>query len=41
MKILDKLLQVQEVYKTYGKGKSETEALKGITFDVLPGEYGR
>lgn len=39
MEILDKLLQVQEVYKTYGKGKSETEALKGITFDVLPGEF--
>ena len=39
MKILDKLLQIQEVYKTYGKGKSETDALKGITFDVLPGEF--
>lgn len=39
MNILDKLLQVQEVYKTYGKGQSETQALKGITFDVLPGEF--
>lgn len=39
MKISDKLLQVQEVHKTYGKGQSETVALKGITFDVLPGEF--
>ncbi|SHI50086.1 putative ABC transport system ATP-binding protein [Clostridium amylolyticum] len=39
MKISDRLLQVQEVYKTYGKGQSETAALKGITFDVLPGEF--
>ena len=39
MKILDKLLQVQEVHKTYGRGQSETVALKGITFDVLPGEF--
>lgn len=39
MKISDRLLQVQEVYKTYGKGQSETVALKGITFDVLPGEF--
>lgn len=39
MKISDRLLQVQEVYKTFGKGQSETVALKGITFDVLPGEF--
>ncbi len=39
MKISDKLLQVQEVYKTYGNGQSETVALKGITFDVFPGEF--
>ena len=39
MEVVDKLLQVQEVYKTYGKGHSETVALKGITFDVLPGEF--
>ncbi|MBU5675269.1 ABC transporter ATP-binding protein [Alkaliphilus sp. MSJ-5] len=39
MKISDKLLRVQEVYKTYGKGQSETVALKGITFDVFPGEF--
>ncbi|WP_291583216.1 ABC transporter ATP-binding protein [Clostridium sp. UBA6640] len=39
MKALDKLLQVEEVYKIYGKGQSETSALKGITFDVFPGEF--
>lgn len=39
MKISDKLLRVQEVYKTYGEGQSETVALKGITFDVFPGEF--
>lgn len=39
MKSMSKLLQVQEVYKTYGKGKNETDALKGITFDVMPGEF--
>lgn len=39
MKISDKLLQVKEVHKIYGKGQSETSALKGITFDVLKGEF--
>jgi putative ABC transport system ATP-binding protein len=39
MKILDKLLEVQEVHKTYGDGQNETAALKGITFEVLPGEF--
>lgn len=39
MRISDKLLQVKELRKTYGKGQSETSALKGITFDVLPGEF--
>lgn len=39
MKISDKLLRVQELHKAYGKGQSETAALKGITFDVLPGEF--
>ncbi|MEW9124446.1 MAG: ABC transporter ATP-binding protein [Thermotaleaceae bacterium] len=39
MKISDKLLRVQEVYKTYGEEQSETVALKGITFDVFPGEF--
>ena len=39
MKISDKLLQVQGLHKTYGKGQNETSALKGITFDVLQGEF--
>lgn len=39
MKASDKLLKVEEVYKIYGKGQSETIALKGITFDVFPGEF--
>ncbi len=39
MKISDKLLQVQEVYKLYGQGQNETAALKGISFDVLAGEF--
>lgn len=39
MKISDKLLQVKEVHKIYGEGQSETSALKGITFDVLKGEF--
>lgn len=39
MKISDKLLQVQEVHKIYGEGQNETAALKGINFEVLPGEF--
>ncbi|MBS4535220.1 ABC transporter ATP-binding protein [Clostridium sp. D2Q-14] len=39
MKISEKLLQVKEIYKTYGEGQSETAALKGITLDVFPGEF--
>ena len=37
--ISDKLLQVKEVHKIFGDGQSETVALKGVTFDVLPGEF--
>ncbi|TFD92265.1 ABC transporter ATP-binding protein [Jeotgalibacillus sp. R-1-5s-1] len=39
MNISNKLLQVKGVHKTYGEGQSETSALKGVTFDVLPGEF--
>ncbi|KYH34984.1 ABC transporter ATP-binding protein YxdL [Clostridium tepidiprofundi DSM 19306] len=39
MKISDKLLEVQEVHKIYGGEQSETAALNGITFDVVPGEF--
>ena len=39
MNISNKLLQVKEVYKTFGEGQSETAALKGVSFEVLPGEF--
>lgn len=39
MNISDKLLQVKEVHKIFGEGQSETAALQGISFDVLPGEF--
>ncbi|MED3554195.1 ABC transporter ATP-binding protein [Cytobacillus praedii] len=34
-----KLLEVKEVRKVFGEGQNETMALKGVTFDVLPGEF--
>lgn len=39
MNIFDKLLQVENVTKTYGRDLNKTEALRGISFDVLPGEF--
>ncbi len=39
MKISNKLLQVEAVNKTYGNSQNKTEALRGISFDVLPGEF--
>lgn len=33
------ILQVDNLKKTYGKGDSRTEALRGISFDVLDGEF--
>ncbi|ETT82192.1 ABC transporter ATP-binding protein [Viridibacillus sp. FSL R5-0477] len=39
MNISDKLLQVKEVHKIFGEGQSETVALQGVSFDVLPGEF--
>lgn len=39
MNVSNKLLQVKDVRKVFGKGQSETHALKGITFDVLRGEF--
>lgn len=39
MNMSDTLLQVQEIHKTFGKGKNKTDALRGITFDVLKGEF--
>ena len=39
MDTFDRILQVEKLVKTYGKGDNKTEALKGITFDVLEGEF--
>lgn len=39
MNTTDRILQVEDLTKTYGKGDSKTEALRGITFDVLEGEF--
>lgn len=39
MNVSEKLLQVKEVHKIFGEGQSETSALKGVSFDVLPGEF--
>lgn len=33
------ILQVESLTKTYGKGTNQTEALKGISFRVLEGEF--
>lgn len=39
MNVSNKLLEVKDVRKVFGEGKNETVALKGVTFDVLPGEF--
>lgn len=39
MNTADRVLQVENLTKTYGKGNNKTEALRGITFDVLEGEF--
>ena len=36
---MEKILQVEKLYKTYGKGSGATQALKGISFYVLSGEF--
>lgn len=36
---LDRVLQVESITKVYGKGDNKTEALRGISFDVLEGEF--
>lgn len=33
------ILQVESLIKTYGKGANQTEALKGISFRVMEGEF--
>lgn len=35
----NKVLEVENIVKVYGKGGNRTEALKGISFDVLSGEF--
>jgi putative ABC transport system ATP-binding protein len=39
MKISEKLLQVEDLRKSYGSDQNKTEALRGITFNVIPGEF--
>lgn len=39
MKAQQEILQVECLTKNYGKGANKTEALKGITFHVLEGEF--
>lgn len=34
-----RILRVEQITKSYGKGDNVTEALKGISFDVLEGEF--
>lgn len=33
------ILEIEALKKTYGKSKSQTKALDGITFQVMPGEF--
>lgn len=35
----DRILKVESLTKTYGKGSTETKALRGVSFDVLEGEF--
>ena len=35
----DRILQVESLTKSYGKDNTRTEALRGISFDVLEGEF--
>lgn len=35
----EKLLEVQDLQKNYGRDSNITKALQGISFDVLPGEF--
>lgn len=36
---LNRVLQLENITKVYGKGDNKTEALRGISFDVLGGEF--
>lgn len=35
----DKILEVENIVKVYGRGAGRSEALRGISFDVLDGEF--
>lgn len=39
MNHINRILEIRALTKTYGRGEGRTEALKGITFDVLEGEF--
>lgn len=39
MNTMNRILQIENLTKTYGSGANKTEALRGITFDVLDGEF--
>ncbi|NJP41110.1 ABC transporter ATP-binding protein [Oscillospiraceae bacterium HV4-5-C5C] len=34
-----RILEVKALYKSYGQGANRTEALRGLSFDVLEGEF--
>lgn len=36
---LEKILEVRNLHKSYGKDNMPVKALRGISFDVLPGEF--
>ena len=37
----EKVLQIKDLKKYYGKGESQVKALDGVTFDVYKGEMLR
>lgn len=39
MNRFERILQVKNLTMTYGKGNNKTEALQGVSFDVLQGEF--
>ncbi|WP_434309341.1 ABC transporter ATP-binding protein [Hominifimenecus sp. rT4P-3] len=39
MNTTDRILEIESLTKIYGKGSTKTEALKGISFEVLEGEF--
>ncbi|MDE5780272.1 MAG: ABC transporter ATP-binding protein, partial [Lachnospiraceae bacterium] len=39
MNYTEKILEVRDLHKSYGKKEMQTKALNGISFDVFSGEY--